>query len=268
MLDDQGWFTWAEKHPGPMEKQYSQPNEVLGVIMHSMVGTLAGWYSRLFDMAMYFDAVLGVWRFTPNAAASVTGSVLLGGKLVQHFSIFSSVWANGARVPNTRFPAFEHESEYTNGHPDETFPFTPQQIATDIHIVRDIDEYKRRHGQPITWRRPTSHNDVDASLYEHNECVRWGATYTACPSKRARWQPIIAGVTAPPVQEEEMLHLVKTPFGTGFFVWLTDWSSKQYVSNVKVQARFQAAGKWPPNVEPLNAEELALFYLLPRGPDV
>ncbi len=197
MLQDDGWFDWAVKVPGPPDKVYSQVNTMEMFIPHSAVGYLAGWMNRLMSTERYLPGHPKAGRYTPHAAASITGWIFYDGRMLQHYSTFVSCWGSGHRIPNTRGNAFEHEG----GAPGaEMELFTPEQTATDIHIVKDIQEYHLRHNnlpQMSKWaapRRPTHEGDLAAQFYEHNECRRWGAAPTACLSQRLRvgWGKIVA----------------------------------------------------------------------------
>ena len=178
MITNDGWLSWAERVPGPVEKQYTQPNSVEGYIPHSMVGTLNGWYSRLFDMSRTSNG-----RFTANAAASVHGSILLNGHVIQHYPFLSSCWASGNRKANTTKISFENESMYTNGMPDETIPFTELELLSNVRIIEELADWKG-------WipARSLAPEYVPATLMEHNEAVKiWGGYTTACPSDRTKW---------------------------------------------------------------------------------
>ena len=174
-----GWFDWAERRPGPADKVYSTPCLSLGIVPHSQVGYQAGAEARLFSADRNPDG-----SYTAYAAASWTGSVLYDGTLRQHYPIEASCWTSGARIPNTRFNAFETEG----GPPsDPSEPLRPAQVDAYVRIIRDLSELKG--WEP---RRPVDSADVDATLYEHNECTRWGAVYTACPSGRIPWDTILS----------------------------------------------------------------------------
>jgi len=162
-----------------------------------MVGRLAGWYSRLFDMSRLPDG-----RFTANAAASVHGSVLLDGMVIQHYPFTASCWASGSRYPNTHFVAFENESQYTAGRPDEGLPLTDAQVAANTRIIYDLCRWRG-----WTPKRPVSASDVAATLYEHRECLRWGSAPTACPSGRIPWDRLIADIREAEMSEQEKLEL-------------------------------------------------------------
>ncbi len=200
MITNDGWFDWAERRPGPADKVYSEPCTSELFIPHSAVGWYAGWYSRLFSTARLPNG-----RYTPYAAASVTGWVELNGHFIQHYPVHKSCWASGSRHPNTKGNAFEH----AGGAPGNYMqPFTPEQVNTDIRITLDMQDYHQRKHPGVynnLWkepRRPLNAEDLNATLYEHNECTRWGSLPTACPSERLRyaWGRI---VTALNEQEED-----------------------------------------------------------------
>lgn len=209
MLNDDGFFSWMIQEPGPPDKKYSEPNSADLFIPHSMVGRMPGWRSRLHDLSKDANG-----RYTQNAAASVTGAVLIDGTAIQHYTIFASCWASGWRTQNVRGITFEYESEYSviNGvyRPDERVPFNFKQVATGLRIIEDIREYKKRHG--IVWvpTRPPANDKLNPNhtCYTHSECVQiWGGGATACESGRAAplWAQINQGI--PENVEEEMLAL-------------------------------------------------------------
>jgi hypothetical protein len=195
VITSDGWLSWAERVPGPAEKVYSEANAAIGYVPHSMVGQLQGWYSRLFDMTRDADG-----QFTKMAAASVHGSILRGGQVIQHYPFIASCWASGSRYPNTRFIAFENESVYRDGKPDESIPLTGPQIEANVRIIRELSQWSQ-------WipRRPVNAADLTASLYEHRECVRFGSAATACPSGRIPWARIIEELTMKVLTPEEAL---------------------------------------------------------------
>jgi len=208
-IDSQGWLDWAERKPGPVEKQYTQRNSAEGYIPHSMVGKLAGWYSRLFDMSREADG-----RFTANAAASVHGSILLGGHTIQHYSFTASCWASGNRKANTTRIAFENESVYTGGRPDESIPFTEAQLLSNVRIIKELTDWKG-----WTPARPPSVL-APATLLEHNEAVRiWGGHATACPSNRAEWPKFLHLLNK---EEDDMAAVLFTVKLASQETWLVD----------------------------------------------
>jgi len=181
-------INWADRKPGPAEKKYSTPCTSGFYIPHSMVGRLPGWYSRLFDMTRLSNG-----RFSPNAAASVTGSILLDGRVIQHYPFEASCWASGNFKANTRGNAFENESQYTVdragvNRPDESKPFTDKQVESNLHIIRDMSQ--RFGWTPLRPNVPIIDPSTPipgVTLLEHNEVVRlFGGHATACPSDRTR----------------------------------------------------------------------------------
>jgi len=240
-----GWFDWMERGPGPAEKVYSVRNSAKMFLPHSMVGSLNGWYSRLFDMSKNPDGT-----FTDNAAASVHGSVLLTGKAIQHYPIFASCWASGSGYPNCNGVAFEHESVYSRIggtlQPDESKGFTAEQVATDIRIIRDLAAF--RNWPEI--RRPRNDRDTGAQLYEHNECKSlWGSDPTACPSSRVPWNEILALLGAAPAFELEEDDIMPVPWidcqapnGKPYRSYIIVAGRKVHVASKAQEDAFKAAG--------------------------
>jgi len=168
-----GWLTWATRVPGPPEKIYSAVNKVEGYVPHSAVGYLDAWLRRLRSMERDPNNPA---RFSDFAAASMHGWIPKRGKVLQHYSFFKSCWGSGHAYPNTHFPAFENEG----GPPgNESEPLTEFQLEMNERIIWELSEWKG-------WKptRPRGPSDTSASLYEHNECRRWGSAPTACPSGR------------------------------------------------------------------------------------
>ena len=183
MITEDGWLDWADRRPGPEEKKYSTPCTSEFYIPHSMVGRLPGWYSRLFDMSKEPDG-----RFTANAAASVTGSILLDGRVIEHYPFGASCWGSGSFEANTRGNPFENESQYTDSRPDERKPFTDKQVESNLHIIRDMSQHfgwiPKRPSTPIVGPETPI---PGVTLLQHNEAVRlFGGGITSCPSDRTR----------------------------------------------------------------------------------
>ena len=173
-----GWFNWAERAPGPPDKVYSVTNTISGVIPHSMVGFYPAWYRRLMSQQRLSNG-----RYTKYSAASMTGSVLYDGRLIQHYPVSSSVWGSGSYYPNAHFNPYEFEG----GPPGNVHePFNLEQTTTLIRIIEDTSAYGR-----WTPTRPRTALDKMASLYEHTECTRWDSRPTACPSGRVPWSYVL-----------------------------------------------------------------------------
>lgn len=178
-IDSAGWFNWAsERVPGPPDKVYSVENSIGGVVPHSMVGYYPAWLRRLTSTARDADG-----RYTDYAAASVTGSILLDGRLIQHYSLEASCWGSGSAYPNTHFNAYEFEGG-APGNVNE--PYNVKQTNTLVRIIKETSEFG-------LWNpsRPRNASDKLATLYEHNECRRWGSPSTACPSGRVPWSYVL-----------------------------------------------------------------------------
>lgn len=159
-----GWFSWAIRDPGPLSKTNGGVNTVRGFVPHSAEG---------------YWPHLGVLLHSPERRASWGASNLKDGRLYQHYPIFAQTWTSGAGYPNNNF--FSNETEGVEGQ-----PLTDKQVANIVRQITDLSELKG-------WlpRRPESPNDRVATLYEHRECVRWGAAPTECPSGRIPWDRIM-----------------------------------------------------------------------------
>lgn len=170
MITPDGWLDWSIRKPGPVGKYYDQTNSVDGYIPHSAVGsTLAT-----------IDIVMS------SAKKSVAGVISYDGSVIQFYPITRSCWASGSQKANTHFVAFENEGGFLNNVSEL---LTPEQVEANIRIIKDIGAWKS-----INWRRPVNVADVEASLYEHNECTRFGSAPTACPSGRIPWDTILRQV--------------------------------------------------------------------------
>ena len=270
-----GWLDWATRMPGPPDKRYSQPNAAVGYVPHSAVGFYAGWVSRLFSTERDPDNPA---RYSRYAAASVHGWIAYDGSVIQHYPFTVSCWASGNRHANTNFVAFENEG----GPPwDESERLTQEQVLTNALIIQELARWpaQRLGNDPRpgwTPRRPASHSDEGATLYEHNGCVRiWGGDATACPSKRIPWLRMLRalrdeGDMTPnpphPPQEEPILQLVSTDGFHGKFVWLTDWRVRHYVKNLAYAQVLRDKGKWPKEVTTHLKDGWPLFAAFKRLP--
>ena len=190
MISQDGWFDWMERRPGPSDKIYSQRNAVTGLVPHSAVGYYPGWASRLFSTERLPNG-----QYTDYAAASVHIWNPYAGVCYQHYPITDSCWGSGSRFPNTNFVSMECEG----GPPgNESEPLTDDQIDVMIRVMADLSAWKGG----IKWSRPASPTDTMATLYEHNECRRWGSVPTACPSSRIPWEEVLGMTTSNPTDRE------------------------------------------------------------------
>lgn len=179
MITTDGWFDWAVRVPGPSDKRELVVNSCDFIVFHSAVGYYQGWTSRLFSRARQPNG-----SYTKYAAASVHGWNPYDGKLIQHYPLTTSCWGNGSFTANTRGLCFEQEGG-APGNVSE--PVTAQQLATMQRITREVDAWAGWSER----RRPVGPDDLNAQLYEHNECVRFGSDATACPSGRIPWQLLL-----------------------------------------------------------------------------
>lgn len=156
----EGWFSWAERDPGPLSKTNGGRNTNGGVVLHSAEG-----YAPLLMQLVHDEARRASWMV----------SNLKNGRFIQHYSVYAQTWTSGSGWPNNNLNAWENEG--VKGE-----PLTAQQNENNIRAIRELSELGR-------WKpgRPTSATDKGASLWEHNECVRWGSEPTACPSGRIPW---------------------------------------------------------------------------------
>jgi hypothetical protein len=193
-LTADGWLDWASRDPGPPAKTYSAWNTLEFYVAHSAVGFFPAWRSRLFSNERRPDGA-----FTAYAAASVHGWIDYDGRVVQHYPLTASCWASGSREANTRSVAFETEGG-APGNVNE--PLTIAQLTSHVRLLKDVAAWK---GVGLEyWRRPVSEWDVKATLYEHNECGRFGSTPTACPSDRFPWDVIEVALGVTPCADAEL----------------------------------------------------------------
>jgi len=186
-LTPDGWFDWMRRAPGPSDKVYSQRNAVDFYVAHSAVGYYGGWAGRLFSTARDASG-----RYTGYAAVSAHGWIPYDGACLQHYPLTASCWASGSREANTRGIAFEIEG----GAPGrESEPLRDAQASAIGRILEDIATWKGVTN--AYWRRPANDRDLNATLYEHRECVRFGSGATACPSNRIAWPALLARLEAP-----------------------------------------------------------------------
>lgn len=253
-----GWLDWAERLPGPADKVYSQPNAAAGYIPHSMVGWRQGWYARLFSTTRGADG-----RYTSYAAASVHGSILQDGRVIQHYPFTASCWAAGSYEANTRFVSFENEGGYDP--PSE--PLTAAQVDANVRIIRDLAAWRG-----WTPRRPTSLHDKTATLYEHRECTRFGSAPTACPSGRIPWDVILARLSAKSEEDEmtdtELIEIIRSLqdgefVQDGYIIWQVFKPPRaDYPILRRVDDSNADIVRNPRHVP------LAVTAYLPRGPDL
>jgi hypothetical protein len=181
-ISHDGWFDWMRREPGPADKVYTETNRADFYVAHSAVGFYGGWSSRLFSSERD-----GAGQYTAYAAVSTHGWIPYDGACVQHYPLTASCWASGSRAANTRGVAFEIEGG-APGHESE--PLTEAQRDALVRILSEVAAWKGVSN--AYWRRPDGSHDLDATLYEHRECTRFGSAPTACPSNRVPWDELLA----------------------------------------------------------------------------
>lgn len=165
MIDANGWFNWATRHPASPAKLWPGTNTLSAVFCHSAVGTYKGTIDVVDD---------------PNSGRSVTGVVDYDGSFTQFYPVSACCWAQGSREWNTAAIGIEFAGGYNGAGHTVDEPITDQMVDTAVRLLRDLAEYK---GVGVEfWQRPDS-------LKEHREVYA-----TACPSGRIRWDDILAGL--------------------------------------------------------------------------
>lgn len=93
-----GWFDWAIRYPGPIEKSGYWPgineSDPVGVVYHSAEGSAASLLSLVTNL---------------QRQASWTASNMKDGKFYQHYPVRRVVWTNGSMLANVKFRGIESE---------------------------------------------------------------------------------------------------------------------------------------------------------------
>jgi len=154
-ISKDGWISWAIRKDGPTGKQYAEKNESLGIVTHSVEGSLAGAFGELMNPER-----LASWHFT-NA---------INGDFYQHYPVTASCWASGNKPANTRYWAAESEGKAGT-------PLNAAQVANMIGLYKEFEIYTSLKAQRVEPR----------TIFEHREvATKWSpnAGPTACPSNR------------------------------------------------------------------------------------
>lgn len=160
-----GFLDWATKFPGISDKQYSEPNQGLALVGHSIVGSYESALGRFMSTAKDANG-----NYTDHAAASVMFILRKTGELVQMYPVTASTWTTGGRVANTTMWAIEAEGGPLSNVSE---PLTDGQVAT---LLRLSDEFTARTGRKVV---------KGSTFREHGEVAK-ALSYpaTACPSNR------------------------------------------------------------------------------------
>ena len=177
---------------GPAQAKHGynapEPGHKDGLVVHSMVGALGAALNRLDgpDRAS--------WTFSNPKA----------GPLLQHYPVGFHTWASGSPTANIRFVSIEHEG---GGPGNYSEPLTESQIKNLVDLISWLES-----GFGWKLRRPDSDTDVDATAFEHRECVRFGSAPTACPSGRldGLWGSILQQLEDDVTKEEVQAMLTFT----------------------------------------------------------
>jgi hypothetical protein len=118
----------------------------------------------------------------------------MDGRLIQHYPFTARCWHGTAF--NDEYVGMEHEG-VTPARASSGPLLNARQVANARHVIASLSAWRG-----WTPKRPAGPADKAATLYEHNEVVRFGGTATQCPSHRIPWLAIMA---APPAAEEEIM---------------------------------------------------------------
>lgn len=154
-ISKDGWISWAIRKDGPPEKMYPEKNQSLGLVVHSVEGSLAGAFGELMNPARQAS-----WHFT-NA---------INGDFYQHYPVTASCWASGNKTANTRYWAVESEGKAGT-------PLNAAQVANMMGLCEEFEIYTSLKAQRTEPR----------TIFEHREvATEWSpnAGPTACPSGR------------------------------------------------------------------------------------
>ena len=193
-IDDEGWIygPMVVRIQGIPGKQNSKGCLGDSFAMHSVVGQESefqdGVPNRFLDTSMYYDPAYGVYRFTPNAAASVQtilrkfDTVARGyATLIQMYPLTSSTWTSGGSAANERFLSMELEGGgyLPDGTPNFSEPMNDLQVATWVMYIRAVEAWNsRRFGRPFQFV------EGDNLLQHKQIAARYGYAATACASDR------------------------------------------------------------------------------------
>ena len=149
---------------------YSAPNAGLGIVCHSIEGSVDGALSRFLSTDRDANG-----NYTPAAQASVMFINPLAGTLIQMYPVTASTWTSGNAFANTHLWAVESEGK-------AGMPLNDNQVA---NMLRLCQEYEAHTGRTAT--RGQASPALPRTIWQHNEVWDWStpnAGPTACPSGR------------------------------------------------------------------------------------
>jgi hypothetical protein len=245
MIDPRtGICDWAEQLPGPPDKVYSEPNQMLGSVQHSM----AGWGYGGIHGRMMSDArePSDPSRYTAVAAASWPFSNMSDGTFIQHYPPWAACWTSGNRKANTTLVAVENEGR--GG------VLSDAQVRNLLRWHKDLEQLTGR---------PMVRDARNRTIWEHREVWNWSqpnAGPTACPEERLA--PFYAALQgAPMFTEAEIRAMAQEEAGRTFLLYLTQvlglkestFSDRATVAAIRAHLRTAQDGdQQPPNIRALQ----------------
>lgn len=188
-VNEAGWLEgpFVQHIPGPADKVYSEPNQVIGLACHSIVGQERefedGIPARFLSQDRNPDG-----SYTAYAAASCQiilrkYETLTPGytDLIQMYPFTASTWTSGGRYANTHYATVEMEGGLIS-NPSE--PMTPPMVASFVELCRALEEWK-----------PGLKLQPGANVLEHRHIAQmYGYAATACASGRYKlgWEALLA----------------------------------------------------------------------------
>lgn len=159
MIDNNGWFAWAKRDPGPPEHWAffgNRRNSMAAIYHHS----LEGWFYPVNSNGH------NEMKNPERAPTAWHGTIDNNGVLWQHYPVFA--WLQASNGGNPYGPAFETEGLFD-------MPLTSVQVQTWLRIHADMRELTGNDYRRIPGGAGTR------GLVEHREAP---GAQTACPSER------------------------------------------------------------------------------------
>lgn len=148
------WYGPAVRHLGPVSKVWPEPNQHVGVVLHSMEGYIAAALAEIDDVNVPLS-----WHF----------SIDKQGIVYQHYDLSASCWHAGSHAQNNLLIGVEHE-----GITGE--PLTEAQAQASVELVKWI-------ASECGWA--LARDGANKTLWEHREIP---AANTTCPNGRIPWE--------------------------------------------------------------------------------
>lgn len=167
-INSSGWLDWAIRTPRTDNAPRTNPgiNDCKGIFLHSA----EGYHDHLLELATTGPLS---WHF----------SNMMNGEFHQHYPITARCWH--ATKANNSYLGMENEGTY------QLQPrLNEAQITNAIHCINEVSSLKG-----WTPSRPAGPLDMGYTLWEHNEVVRLGGSYSQCPSNRIPWPVIMKGLS-------------------------------------------------------------------------